>query len=378
MRRWLIASGDFTTLGGMDRANHALARHLAAHGRDVHLVAHRVAADLRAMPGVTVHDVGRPLGAHLAGAPLLSRTASSVARQLGPGTCTLVNGGNTALAASTWIHYLHAAYTPVVAGSLRSRTSASAGRRYHLRGERRAVTRAPLAICNSHRTVADLTSAYGPSLPRTAVVYYGSDPEAFAPASEPERQAARAALGLSWEKRLALFVGALGDRRKGFDALFEAWTELTRDPAWDVDLAVAGAGGELAAWRSRSRASGLGTRMHYLGFRPDISAVLAAADVLVHPARYEAYGLGVHEALCCEVPSIVTANAGIAERYPETLGGLVLPPRPTPHQIASALRAWRDEQDCFRDRVRPLARELRARSWDDMAADIVRLVEDAG
>jgi len=26
MNRWMLAAGDFTTLGGMDRANHALAR----------------------------------------------------------------------------------------------------------------------------------------------------------------------------------------------------------------------------------------------------------------------------------------------------------------------------------------------------------------
>jgi hypothetical protein len=42
MTRWVLASGDFAPLGGMDRANHALARHLAGAGREVHLVAHRV------------------------------------------------------------------------------------------------------------------------------------------------------------------------------------------------------------------------------------------------------------------------------------------------------------------------------------------------
>ncbi len=29
MKRWVLAAGDFTPLGGMDRANHALARYLA-------------------------------------------------------------------------------------------------------------------------------------------------------------------------------------------------------------------------------------------------------------------------------------------------------------------------------------------------------------
>ena len=68
MRRWAIASGDFTPLGGMDRANYALARHLAGDGADVHLVAHRVWPDLASLAGVTVlvgvhvHTGGGTLG----------------------------------------------------------------------------------------------------------------------------------------------------------------------------------------------------------------------------------------------------------------------------------------------------------------------------
>ena len=42
MSPWLLATGDFTESGGMDRANHALAAYLARHGRQVHLVAHRI------------------------------------------------------------------------------------------------------------------------------------------------------------------------------------------------------------------------------------------------------------------------------------------------------------------------------------------------
>ena len=47
----------------------------------------------------------------------------------------------------------------------------------------------------------------------------------------------------------------------------------------------------------------------------DVPNLLRAADCLVAPTRYEAYGLGVHEALCCGLPGIVSADAGVAERY---------------------------------------------------------------
>ena len=73
MRPWLLVAGDFTPLGGMDVANLALARHLARRGEELHVVAHRVWADLLDLPGVNVHRVWRPFGRHLLGGPLLAR-----------------------------------------------------------------------------------------------------------------------------------------------------------------------------------------------------------------------------------------------------------------------------------------------------------------
>ncbi len=146
--------------GGMDRANYALARYLATSGRTVHLAAHRVSPDLLLLPGVTVHHAPRPLGSHLLGAAFLARVASRTARRLGPSARLLANGGNTRWIASTWIHYLHAAYSPHVAAGLRARLSAAAGRRQYLAREAEAITRAPAIICNSARTAADVRRCY--------------------------------------------------------------------------------------------------------------------------------------------------------------------------------------------------------------------------
>jgi len=375
MRPWLIASGDFTTLGGMDRANHGLARYLARSGRPVHLVAHRVAADLAALPGLTVHTVPRPLGAHMLGAPLLSNAALRQARALGSTACVLANGGNAVLPGATWVHYVHAAHVPDVASSVRTTISSGIGRRYYLSRERAAMRTASVVICNSERTAADLQLHYGIDRSRIRVIYYGVDACAFSSTSVAERRAARAALGLDGGRRTAVFIGALGDRRKGFDVLFDAWRLVCADRGWDVDLLVAGTGGEHDAWVARARQEGLESKIRFLGFREDIATVLAASDLLVHPARYEAYGLGVHEAICRGLPAIVTDSSGVAERYPKDLGSLIIPNPPRVESLVSALRAWRSTADEWRERVGRLAAELRARTWDDMAAEIVAAVE---
>src|SRR6185503_181100 len=112
-----------------------------------------------------------------------------------------------------------------------------------------------------------------------------------------EHAAARSAWSQPTGRPLVGFVGALGDRRKGFDTLFSAWCELCQCRDWDADLIVVGQGAELPTWRRRAKEAGVGARIRFAGFRTDMPEILAALDVLVHPARYEAYGLSVREAL---------------------------------------------------------------------------------
>ncbi len=377
MTRWALASGDFTRHGGMDRANHALARYLAESGRDVHLVAHRVSADLTSLPGVTVHHVRRPFGSHLLGAPLLARAATRAARRLGPSTRLLSNGGNTRWVAPTWVHYLHAAYEPQVAAGPRARLSAAAGRRQYLAREAETLTQAPAIICNSTRTAADVRRCYAVDPSRVHVVYYGVDAEEFAAVSAAARGEARLALGMDAKTPRAIFIGALGDRRKGFDALFDAWQRLCADAAWDVNLVVVGVGAEAATWERRAAAAGLTSRLTFLRFRSDVARVLAAADVLVHPARYEAYGLGVHEALCRGIPAIVSAAAGVAERLPDDLRPLTLPEPIAVDDLVDRFRRWRGDIVGWRARAGVAGEALRRRTWDHMAADIAGIVERA-
>ncbi len=364
-----MIAGDFTPLGGMDRANHALAAHLARRGDvRVHIVAHRIWPDLQAHPAVRFNAVRRPFASHLAGAPLLAWSARRNVRRLRPDR-VIANGGNADARDVTWIHYLHAAYVPQARG-MRRRLQAQVGHAYHLRRERLALERARLVLCNSERTANDVHERLGIEPARTRVVYYGSDPAQFSPMAADERAAAKRELGWPEDRPVALFVGALGDRRKGFDRLLAAWELLCRDRAWDVDLAVAGEGAELPAWQRRARGAGIDRRIRFLGFRTDISRVIGASDVMVHPARYEAYGLGVHEAICRGVPVIVSARAGIAELYPPTLADLLIADVEDSGEIADRLHRWRWDIGSAKSRIAPLSNRLRARTWSDMAVEI--------
>ncbi|HLM67761.1 MAG TPA: glycosyltransferase family 4 protein, partial [Longimicrobium sp.] len=191
-----------------------------------------------------------------------------------------------------------------------------------------------------------------------------------------ERAEARRALGWTDERPAVVFVGALGDRRKGFDTLFAAWTALCADAGWEARLAVVGAGGELGAWRRRAAEAGLGDRVEFLGFQPDVRRVLWAADALASPTRYEAFGLAVQEALCCGLPALVSADAGVAERIPPSMRDLLIPDPDDAADVARRLRAWRGSIGIHRSAALALSAELRTRTWDDMARLMATIIEE--
>ena len=220
-----------------------------------------------------------------------------------------------------------------------------------------------------------MIEALGVPPERVHTVYYGADPERFRPPAPGERALARSMLGWggSDDRPAVAFVGALGDARKGFDTLYEAWRGLARDPGWDARLLVVGAGAALPAWRAPREEEGLGDSVRFLGFRDDVPRVLAACDLLVSPTRYEAYGLNVQEVLCCGLPAIVSASAGVAERYPEPLRPLLLPDPDDAADLAARIAAWRADAGPVREAVADLGRRLRGRGWDRCAAEIVAL-----
>ena len=179
----------------------------------------------------------------------------------GAGGRVVVNGGNCRWGDVNWLHHLNVLDTP--AARRRRRPAAPSPPRLpalHARGPRRALRMARVIVTTCERNKRDLIEWLGIPTSGSDVVYYGTDPDVFRPGRTRERAALRARLGWPEDRPVVAFVGALGDRRKGFDTLFEAWPTLCRDPGWDADLVVVGGGAELPAWKERAEAAGLGAR----------------------------------------------------------------------------------------------------------------------
>jgi glycosyltransferase involved in cell wall biosynthesis len=160
----------------------------------------------------------------------------------------------------------------------------------------------------------------------------------------------RRKLGLASDTRLVLAVARL-NRQKGLDVLREAARRL---PA-DVVVAVAGEGPE------RDR---LGPPLRLLGGRDDVADLLAAADVVVLPSRWEGSPLAAHEALLAGRPLVATAVGGV----PMLVGDAdpppaVLVPAEDPAALAEALQRLLDDPA---ERAALAGRALvRAAEWPD-------------
>jgi glycosyltransferase involved in cell wall biosynthesis len=379
-RTWVLVAGDFQRAGGMDRANAEFAAYLCATGASVHLVSHRVEDELAEHPKVQVHLAKRTGGVHFLAQRHLDRLGRTVAAQVisrVPGARVLVNGDNCDWPDINWVHYVHREWmTQPAAAPLWFRLKHGIDSRSHVRKELRVLKAARVMIANSERTRADLIRDVGVAPERVRTVYLGCGSE-WQTTTSDRRAAARAWLGESLERPLAAFVGGFGhDSRKGFDTLWAAWKSLCAQPEWDADLIVAGGGRALPQWREEIERSGLGSRVRMLGFTDRVPDVLAAADVLVSPVRYESYGLNVQEAICCGVPAIVSRNAGVAERYPAELDELLLPDPEDTEDLLKRMLHWRSQIDEFKRCTVPLAATLRGWTWRDMAAQMVAVAEN--
>src|SRR5438105_2179396 len=173
-RRFVLVSGDFTTSGGMDRANYELAWHLAKRlGAEVHLVAFRVEGPLADSPNVTWHRVPKPLNSYTLAEGILRRMGKQIARSM-PDVRVIVNGGNCEWPEINWVHALHAAW-PRRDGHapLLFRARAALTKRRARAKERRAIGSASLVITNSQRSRDQIIDLLGIDPARVHAIYYG-------------------------------------------------------------------------------------------------------------------------------------------------------------------------------------------------------------
>ncbi|WP_129841425.1 glycosyltransferase [Streptomyces sp. RFCAC02] len=145
-------------------------------------------------------------------------------------------------------------------------------------------------------TVAERLRAWGVPAGRIHVVPNGVEADRFRfdPAT---RRAVRAALGVPQDTVVVAGVGRLVPG-KGFGTLVRAVATLPGA----VRLVLVGDGPERDRLRTLAEGLGAAGRVLFAGERPDVPALLSAADLFVSPSAEETFGLAVLEALAAGLP----------------------------------------------------------------------------
>ena len=129
----------------------------------------------------------------------------------------------------------------------------------------------------------------------------------------------RASLATPDDVPLAVALGRLHPN-KGFDVLLAAVAKVPQLHLW-----LAGEGPLRAALERQASSLGIKDRVRFLGWRQDVGALLAAADMLVCSSRREPLGNTIIEAWAAGKPVVACAAAGPAELIESDKTGLLVP-----------------------------------------------------
>jgi glycosyltransferase involved in cell wall biosynthesis len=124
--------------------------------------------------------------------------------------------------------------------------------------------------------------------------------------------AARRKLGLPIGD--ALIIGGVGrlDAVKGFDVLLNAAASLAADYP-NLFIALAGDGPLRQSLEQQTARLGIANRVHFLGFRQNITEVYEALDIFAMPSRCEALPYALLEAMTAELPAVASNVGGVPE-----------------------------------------------------------------
>ena len=183
-------------------------------------------------------------------------------------------------------------------------------------------------IAVSDHVAGRLCQTYGLLAPKVSVVHNSVFLASF---NRPINAELRARLMGTTERPIVLTVARL-DKQKGHSYLLTAAALVP-----DAMFVLAGEGPERPMLEAQARVLGLNNRVIFLGYRDDVSDLLASCDLFVLPSLFEGLPLSVLEAMAAGKPVVATAIGGTDEAVVHGETGLLVPPA-DPATLARAIR----------------------------------------
>jgi glycosyltransferase involved in cell wall biosynthesis len=201
---------------------------------------------------------------------------------------------------------------------------------------RRLNPRFDWLIGPSQAVLDEVRAREGSGRARLRCLPNGVDTTRFVPLQAPDRQLHRLHAGLPPRGFLIGCVARLVPVKRHAD-LIEAFA-LVADSVPEARLVLIGDGPLRAELQAQVALTGLGERVHLLGERRDIEALLPLLDTFVLASETEGMSNALLEAMACGLPTVATAVGGNPEVVEPEVTGFLVPPR-APDALAFALHA---------------------------------------
>lgn len=183
-----------------------------------------------------------------------------------------------------------------------------------------------------------------------------------------DRASVRRELGIEEGRRLVVTASRLS-AQKALHVMIDAMEGL------DAELAILGEGPDEAALRERARGR---HNVRFLGFRRDVTDVIAAADVFCLSSVWEGVPLAAMEAVQLGVPVVATDVGGTGELIDDNLSGRLVRPG-DPAALRGALAEVLDDGERAASFVRAAREKLATEfSTPRMLARLRELYTEAG
>lgn len=186
--------------------------------------------------------------------------------------------------------------------------------------ERALARRAFRIIAITHALARFQIERVGLPADKVEVIHYGLDELPGAWGTNPPDP-------VPPDARVLLCICRL-EPQKGVDVAIRALEQIP-----DAHLVVLGEGPQRAELEHLG-----GERAHLLGRVPDVAAWLRRAELLVHPVRWEGFGLALLEAMLASLPIVASRVSSIPEIVAEGETGLLVPPD-DPSALAAAVNS---------------------------------------
>ena len=169
---------------------------------------------------------------------------------------------------------------------------------------------------------------------KISLIPYGQTSERFEKITA--RQVSRVRDELGMQGRLSFVCVSRLHPEKGHKYLFNAWADLIQG-GLDGRLFLVGTGAERDALEELASQLAISHTIRFLGWRDDALAIIAGADLVVHPSLHEALPSAVIEALMLRRPVVATDVSGVRDIIGNSDFGLLVPPGDA-KALASAIR----------------------------------------